>query len=185
VTDVLILNFDGGNQLRRAMSEVCQNRWHMEPGCRISVLTSKSANFHIEGKRMAEQVARSPIYVVADNDCLILGENFVRLGIEIMGKHPEYGLLAATSICDGHFPSGRVYSVMEEVVPMQAGGVAFVRKGILKEFNDCQPNQVDDSICSEMKRKGHLTGYMPSLRMNHIGAGYSISSPTNWMRVPG
>ena len=157
----------------------------MEPGCRVSVLTSKSANFHIEGKRMAEQVARSPIYVVADNDCLILGENFVRLGIEIMGKHPEYGLLAATSICDGHFVHVPSISSWEEVVPMQAGGVAFVRKGILKEFNDCQPNQVDDAICSEMVRKGYKTGYMPSLRFNHIGSGYSISSPTNWMRVPG
>lgn len=177
--DIFILNFDGENLLRRAMSKVCWNRWAMESGCCLIGLKDDT----IKSKKKAEHISRSSIYVIADNDCLILGERFVEKGLEIMGRHPEYGLLAATSICDGLYPNGLLGN-REEVVPSQAGGVAFVRKGILTEFNLCQPDHVDDIICSEINRKGFKTGYMTGLRFNHIGAGYSITSPLWWMKVP-
>jgi hypothetical protein len=125
--------------------------------------------------------------VVADNDALILGPNFVQKGLEIMSRHPEYGLLAATSIGEGEFATGwqKWHTEDREVVPMHAVGcVSFVRKGILTEFNSCHPAQVDDTICSEMARKGYKTGSMPGLRFNHIGCGYSIASPGWWMQVP-
>lgn len=178
--DVCILEFDGGNEFRRAMSRVVMNRWHMEPGCHIFSIEEDT----IKAKAMAEVVSTSPIYVVADNDCLILGENFVSKGLEIMERHPMYGLLAATSISDGQFPNGLARTELPEVMPCYAGGVAFVRKGLLTEFKSCRPDQVDDTICSELCRKGHMTGYMPHLRFNHLGAGYSISNPNWWMKVP-
>lgn len=183
--DVFILDFDAGNKLRAAMSVVCKERWRMEPGCRVTSFSSKEKTFHIDAKRMAEETAASPIYVVADNDCLILGENFVKSGVEIMERHQEYGLLAATSICDGEYSNGSYRQVNAEVVQRHAvGGVAFVRKGILTEFNLCIPSQVDETICHEIKSKGHRTGSMPWIRFNHIGAGYSLSSPIWWMKVP-
>lgn len=176
MTSVSILDFDGGSPLRRRMAEVCWERWRMEPDCQLFSIEEDT----IKAKAMAESVATSPVYVVADNDCLILGEGFVQKGLGIMEKHPEYGLLAATSISDGDFPR----EGFEEVVSKQAGGVAFVRKGILIEFKACTPDRVDDTICSEMYRKGYKTGYMPGLRFNHLGAGYSITNPNWWMKVP-
>jgi len=181
MTDVFILDFDGGNQLRKKISEACCIRWHIESDCHFSSIGS----FGIVGKRMAERLSRSSIYVVSDNDCLILGENFVQQGLDIMARHPDYGLLAATSICDGYFANGYPREGLAEVVPRHAvGGVAFVRKGILTEFKPCDVTQVDETICHEMKLKGYKTGSMPGLRFNHIGAGYSITNPVWWMRVP-
>ena len=185
LVDVFILDFQADVPLRAAMSEICQIRWHMEPGCELFTFRSRSERFHIEGKRKAETISSSPIYVLADNDCLILGEKFVERGVEIIERHPQYGLLAATSICDGHFANGSDRQVLEEVVPMHAvGGVAFVRKGILTDFLPCLPSQVDETICHEMASKGYQTGSLPGLRFNHLGAGYSLGSPASWMTVP-
>jgi hypothetical protein len=153
----------------------------MESECYILPIVDET----ISAKKRAEEQSRSSIYVVADNDCLILGENFVQQGLDIMSRHPDYGLLAATSICDGDFANGYPREGLAEVVPRHAvGGVAFVRKGILTEFRPCDVTQVDETICHEMKSKGYKTGSMPGLRFNHIGAGYSITNPVWWMRVP-
>jgi len=160
---------------------VCWKRWWLEPDCYLAPIKNDT----IKAKAAAEKVANGPIYVVTDNDCLILGKNFVKRGIEVMERHSEFGLLAATSISDGDYPSGSDWLHEPEVIEKHSvGGIAFVRKGILTEFNKCDPTRVDDTICSEMNRKGYKTGSMPAIRFNHIGAGYSISNPLWWMQVP-
>ncbi len=179
-----MLDFHEDNILRIKMGEVCAVRWCMEE-CNFHAMTSSDKNFHILGKSLAERQAQSPIYVVTDNDCLILGEKFVERGVEIMQRHPEYALLAATSISDGDLPSGSIREGLEEAIPRHAvGGVAFVRKGVLTDFAPCRPSQVDETVCHEIKNKGYKAGSMPGMRFNHIGAGYSLSSPIWWNRVP-
>ena len=153
----------------------------METDCHLFSIEEDT----IKAKAMAEAVATSPVYVVADNDCLILGEGFVQKGLQIMERHPDYGLLAATSISDGDYPNGMAGRFeLPEIIPGYCGGVAFVRKGILTKFETCTPTQVDGTIFTEMFRKGYKSGYIPGLRFNHLGAGYSITNPNWWMKVP-
>lgn len=174
-----MLDFDAGDALRESMSHLCWNRWKIEQGIHIQMILDEA----MEVKRKAEQISSSDIYVVTDNDCLILGKDFVKRGMEIMERHPECGLLAAANICEGDFRID--WQNMPEVVERDiVGGVAFVRKGILTEFKSCTPPEVDRVICDEIRSKGYKTGIMPSVRFNHIGAGYSISNPNYWMSVP-
>ena len=181
MTDVSILDFDAGKDLRRWLSLAVWERWFEEPNTRFIRIQENT----IDAKRIAEQLSKSMIYVVADNDCLILGRDFILKGLSIMSRHPEYALLAATSISDGEYPNGCERQDFPEVIERHAvGGISFVRKGLLTEFNPCSTTQVDDTICSELFRKGYKTGSMPGMRFNHLGAGYSITSPMHWMVIP-
>ena len=180
--DVFVLDFWGNSQLRMFLSDACRYRWYAERECNIYPVPFDNI---MEGKKEAEEKSKSPIYVVTDNDCLPLGKDFVKQGVEILNRHPEYGLLAAANICEGEFCSGSIWQAGDEVECRDiVGGVAFVRKGILNEFQMCEPPYVDRTICDKMRSKGYKTGIMPHLRFNHLGAGYSLANPACWMSVP-
>jgi hypothetical protein len=161
--------------LRAKIAEVTRYAWNTHPFANLIVIGPRNPEkYHIEAKQIAEELAHTPIYVVSDNDVLPIGKDFLSRGVAILEAHPDYGILSATSISDGHYPA-RVLDSAAEVEQMHSvGGIVFVRKGILTEFNDCRPDEVDDVICSEMNRKGYRTGVMPSVRFNHLGCGYSI-----------
>ena len=146
-----------------------------------SVLLSEE-KFHMNSKREAERRAHMPIYVIADDDCLPLGSNFIHRGATILNEQEDYGLVSATSICDGPYPEGRGGQTADIEEMHSVGGICFVRKGLLSQFHDLGADRVDESICSEVKRLGYKTGVLTRVRMNHIGSGFSLTGgPGNWM----
>ena len=164
--------------IRAGMVQAVMSRWALQKDCRVEEIFGEAKDFHIASKRAAEENAKSPIYVIADADCLILGKDFISRGVEIMERYPEYGILTAVSVIENaDICSGYASDVFER---HSVGGVAFVRKGILTEFRDCRPDQVDGTICDEMTRKGYKCGVMPDVRMNHLGYGYSLTSK-HWL----
>ena len=172
------------NYIRSGFAMTCEGRWRMDEGVNLTILRAYTVpydmfvsidpnGFHVKSKQKAEELAKTDIYIVADDDCLVIGKDFARRGVEIMKRHPEFGILTATSISDGPYPF--INDDLPEVVKMHAvGGVAFVRKGILTDFEDCPANKIDHVICDEFQRKGYKTGIMPHLRFNHLGCGFSI-----------
>jgi hypothetical protein len=186
MTDVFMMNYFGENAIRHFMARVCHERWRIEDCNFMFAVPGNPRDFHSTGKKECEQAASTEIYVVADNDCLILGKDWVNRGRALVDRHPEYGLLAAANICEGEFASGTNWQTEDEVVERtMVGGIVFVRKGILTDFPMCEPMEVDRVICDEIRSKGYKTGIMPQLRFNHLGAGYSLSNPDWWMKVPG
>ena len=167
--------------IRAGMSQAVLARWLAQKDCRLEEIFGEGKDFHIASKKAAELNASSNIYVIADADCLILGKDFISKGVSILEAHPQFGLLSATSICDGMFPAGQDIPQPEVVELHAVGGISFVRKGILTEFRDCRPDQVDGTICDEINRKGFKTGAMPHVRFNHLGSGYSISTKGLWL----
>jgi hypothetical protein len=185
MTDVFIRNYIPDNitgtirHFRRAMETVCLDRWSIQAEAMIYTEPINLTLPGIKAKKYAEEKSITNIYISADDDCLIIGKDFVSAGLAIMEANPEYGILGATSISDGHFQTTVSGGML--VIPMHAvGGVVFVRKGILKEFPDCDADKVDDTICQEINRAGYKTGLMPGVKFNHLGAGYSITSKGNW-----
>lgn len=185
------------NTIRGALSEAVAATWcyQRDGGSKIRLIANGKSpsfsgtivllenNFHIASKRVAEDKSIGPIYIIADDDCLPLGNKFVERGLRIINSHPEYGILTATSVCDGPYPGDN--KNLPDVVDMHAvGGIAFVRKGILKEFKDCEPSHIDGMICDEMNSNGFKTGIMPHLRFNHLGFGWSITNPDYWNWTP-
>jgi hypothetical protein len=166
--------------IRSGLTQAVLARWLLQKDCRLEEIFGEGPNFHIESKKAAEENATSSIYVIADADCLILGKDFISKGVATLEAHPEYGLLSATSICDGLFPAGHEVPLADVIEMHAVGGIAFVRKGILTEFRECRADQVDGTICDEINRKGLKTGVMPHVRFNHLAAGYSLTSKGQW-----
>lgn len=184
--------------LRRGMRMATLARWHMFPKdeVRLTVLHSSSfrefescfeadyislygPTMHMDAKKAAERLAHSEVYVVADDDCLPIGRQFVSEGIAAMLNWEKYGILTATSIDDAALIERGLY-VPPPLERHAVGGVAFIRKGILADFDKCAPDQVDGTICDEFKRRGWKSGVMPWVKFNHLGAHYSISTKGVW-----
>ena len=179
MVDVFFRAFIGsGGVLRYGLSIACHARWKMQADARVECIYGMESDFHVTSKREAERRATTDIYVIADDDCLILGKNFISDGVFAMERFKEYGLLTATSISDGEFQESRMYP--PPIERHAVGGVVFVRRGILKDFDIPDAAHTDGAICDEMKRRGYKTGVLPWVRMNHLGAGYSLTSPHCW-----
>lgn len=163
-------------ELRLALKEATLSRWAIQHDARVWLVNKP----HMQAKRHAEQHATTDIYIVADDDCMPLGKDFVATGCATLRDNLAFGLLSAASVIEHHFYTEDTLSP-NIVAAHSVGGVAFVRKGILTEFRACPPNQTDDSICSEIVRKGYRTGFMPHVQINHLGYGYSLSSEEHWM----
>jgi hypothetical protein len=164
-----------------------------------SVLLSEE-KFHMESKRVAEKRSHTPIYVIADDDCLPIGKDFIARGLQAMEIERAYGILGATSISDGHYPAGKPFGSAyrgddilrqpgmygdEFVDPMYTpGGIVFTRKGILRAeaLPDCEANQVDDTIAREIEKFGFRVGVLHSVKFNHLGAHFSLTGGAgNWL----
>lgn len=181
ITDVFVRSFYPADlkkaDLRRAMRDVCEARWSVQRDASVRYLGGTLPSFNMDGKRIAEESATTDIYIIADDDCLILGADFVSRGTSILRGHPEFGLLTAISVIENHSDFVHTEDAVER---HSVGGVAFVRRGILTEFPACPVEHTDETICAEFTRKGFKTGIMPSVRMNHLGYGYSITSDAYW-----
>ncbi len=182
--------------LRWGLTQAVIARWLMQKDINLTLLCAGAIiriagaesvslpeeKFHMNSKREAERRAHMPIYVIADDDCFPLGSNFIHRGATILNEHEDYGLVSATSICDGAYPAGKGGQTADIEEMHSVGGICFVRKGLLFQFNDLGANRVDESICSEVKRLGYKTGVLTRVRMNHIGSGFSLTGgPGNWL----
>lgn len=182
------------NYIRSGFAMSCEGRWRMDEDASLTVLRAYTVphdmfmsvdpqGYHFKSKQKAEELATTEIYIVADDDCLVIGKEFAKTGVEIMKRHPEYGILTPTSICDGPYPSDLApgYKNLPEVMNMHAvGGVCFIRKGILTEFRDCPAQKIDHVICDQFQAKGYKSGVMPHLRYNHLGYEFSLVNERYW-----
>jgi hypothetical protein len=179
--------------LRHSMAVLVHGRWWMQKDAKVYLqrahsTDSNGSQFHMEAKRFAEEHAAGDVYIVADDDCLILGRTFVADGVRILRANPAYGLLTAVSVIENAnliaewdtWSSDRSTAAAwpSEIIDRHSvGGVAFVRRGILKTFAACEPRHTDETICREIEAAGFRVGVMPGVRMNHLGFRYGASGP--------
>lgn len=161
--------------LRKAMAEVVRQRLNQYPGITVNILTEGMMNgrsYHIESKRLAEQMARSQIYCVIDSDQLPIGDDFFSLGVQTLTEHHEYGMMAGFPLEYGL--AGQPYAGLTgDVVEAHAIGCPyFVRKGILS-FPDGPLRQYDGILSKVVTDQGLKTGFALKAVYNHIGYGFS------------
>lgn len=127
--------------------------------------------FHIDSKRYAEEHAKSDVYVVFDDDQLILGKDWLDKGLRVMEKNPEYGMLACWMIT-GEVPAG--CGPDEHLWQSSSIGCPyFVRKGILTDTPETPIAGYDTDLTNYVESKGWKIGFMRHVRYNHLGSGYS------------
>lgn len=124
-------------------------------------------------RHYAELHAKTPFYILADDDCMPLGNNFLERCEDLMNRYPEYAILGTEDYCA---PSGpdEIYETKT------AGGINVIRKGIIEvpPFN----GQTWDGCAQgeQIRAKGWKVGRMRDVRRNHFGDGLSTVWPDDY-----
>ena len=166
------------DSLRKALFDATYERWFMESGIMVEVVDAQAHGvpFRVfQGWRRwyAEQNAISDPYILAEDDCMPLGNNFVQRGVDILLRNPAYAVLSPT-VLNGVYKGPAYTEDGELILANSAGGINFTRKGRVKA-----PQTFWDEMdqAQQLKADGWLSGYMPGLKMNHLGAGLSTIWP--------
>jgi hypothetical protein len=184
--------------VRRRMADLCKRRWEFEGGVNVSVHTITpwfcknrwyTAPFQLARRQYAEDHAKSYIYVVADDDCLLSSDPTVGPVVEIMEKNPNVGILAlkqhnAAPMVRATVPARELYETEDLIESHAVGGIRFCRKGIIKEWpphSEENPYQYDSIHGPAISRAGYVSAYTKAYSMMHIGSSYSLTwSGASW-----
>lgn len=163
------------DDIRKGISEACFSRWLQSHKVVYRPAALGVSGFQTAHRIICEATSRSTIYIKADDDCMPLGERFVERALEVMERHPEYGLLAFGPTC-GNWPPSGAEDDGEIYRTLSAGGITVIRKGIL-EIPPEHPWFDDVCVGEQMKAKGYKVGYMKTVRMHHLGEYLSTTFP--------
>lgn len=161
---------------RREWFKQCVGVWGA--GCRVlSPPPGVGVREFQRYRRIVADAQGGEFYVLADDDCLPVGE-VVERGFEILQRHPEYAILSLwpenESIVEWT-PEGYVTANDAEVMEhVSVGGVRFCRK---MPFT-CWPGMPEgeyrgyDAVqCEAIRKAGKRVGYFRDLKMVHLGKG--------------
>jgi len=144
----------------------------------VKTLNTNSAAFQFLRRSEAEATATTDPYIIADDDCLPLQDDFCERGLEIMGRHAEFailGLRPITSTLHAWTPENYVPYVDDEVEEhVSVGGVCFVRQGIKMPISDS--NRYDRIMADSIRESGKRVGFFKHLTLNHLGHNFSTLS---------
>ena len=137
-------------------------------------------NFAWTSRRYAEERAAGELYILADDDHLILGKDWVKRAVTAAEQNPGYGILAARSVIQTERFGGNE----TEVIPHPyVGCPCVIRRGAVDYGKLQSPaNLQDGTLCDAMRAAGYTTGFIRGLDYNHLGHGFSQVEPVLWMR---
>ena len=156
--------------LRQRMFELCLERWKMDPLAWIVTLPKELKKDLSAQRHWADSHSKSELYIFTDDDCLIVGKDWIARGLEAMHKCPEYGIGATLSLIEGE----NVAKGEGIMYPMHmVGHPMFVRKGLLADVQIPDWPRECAHIQLHIERKGFREGIINGLRHNHLGHGFS------------
>jgi len=121
--------------------------------------------------------AKTDPYIIADDDCLPLQDDFCERGLEVMGRHPEFAILGLRPITSTLYPwtpEDYVPYVDEDVEEhVSVGNVYFIRKGAMTEWPETDGNRYDAIQGEALRLNGWRVGLFKNLTVNHFGHKFS------------
>lgn len=168
------------------------SRWMEEPGIRLHLVSAEQEgcrprSFDGWRRRVAEEESQSEIYLCCDDDCMPMGQEFVRRGLLTMTLFPKIPVLGCQLYGSDLEKAGyRKLCLKGSAIPAgvmlgsTAGGVNFIRKGVLATM---LPTAKDATLFDEssqgnaLRAAGYETGYMTDPQVNHLGASLSTLWP--------
>ena len=188
IVDVFIRVFSS-NELRLGFATATIARWQMQKDCRVIPVVwdgglepfrravhtlNNNGPFATSSLEIAERCAGSDPYIICNDDNLPYGQDFVEKGLDIMARHPEYGVISGV-VTNGHEP----YDTESEVHEIHAvGGLVFLRKGLVTEFPPLEDAHWDIERHRQVTAKGYKSGYSHRLPYLHMGAHFSVANPS-------
>ena len=148
---------------------------HLGPGNLVGL---HADDFARRSRQVADEMARSPIYVVIDDDHLPIGKDWIHAGVEALERRPEYAMLSAWSINgEVHAPAGED-DVFDTV---SSGTPCFVRKGTFAgPLPDGAAAQYDSILSTHLLATRGRLGFLRFVRYNHLGIGLSQVVEGHW-----
>ena len=169
------------DHIRRAMRSLCFNRWDCE-----------SVNMHFvqdkgirEGREIAESQARSDPYIFTDDDCLIVGKDWVKRAVEIVLANPQFKIVSTLSLVETENMARPASDWIESpIYPMHmVGQPMLIRKGTCVNLPDMDLNSECGVLHKLVLDQGFEEGlFHPDLRIrhNHLGHGFSGTPVHFW-----
>lgn len=167
--------------LRRALLEATTARWEKDFEANLIPVIGTT---DIKGVRLGcDEKALSEVYVVTDDDLLILGKNWVKRVTDILLRHPEYGAISTLSVIERE-NTLRPPNDTDELYEAHAIGAPMViRKGVIAGVPEMDLNSECMVIYEHLKAKGLKEGIVNpafNLRHNHCGNGFSNNLDMRW-----
>lgn len=171
------------DEIRLALLHLTRTRWRsMGVDYRsVSNFTIGCHNRDFQGMRRPwiEAHAQSDIYIMAEDDCMPLGPDFIERGLAIMNRHPEFAVLSPLLLPYPEKPSR--WEDAECYEGITSGGINFTRKGCLKDLQVTPGVLFDESSqAGYLNRLGYKVGWMKTIKQNHLGAGLSTIWPESY-----
>lgn len=163
------------DDLRKAIAKPCLMMWQKMcvPWHVIPLEGMSGKEFQQWRRQIAERQSTTPFYIVADDDCMPLGNNFLERCEDLMNRYPEYAILGTEDYC-APFGPDEIYETST------GGGINVIRKGIIEvpPFN----GQTWDGCAQgeQIRSKGYKVGRMRDVRRNHFGDGLSTVWPDDY-----
>lgn len=190
MVDVFIRVFSS-NELRLGFAIASVARWKMQKDVNVHVLqwsgglphdfacdAVKIANdpalpFAAASLLEAESWAQSDPYIIANDDALIYGQDFVQNGLKIMEKYPDFGCVSGAVVNGDQFR----FDGPELTEIHAVGGLVFLRKGLVTEFPPLEDCYWDLERHRQVTAKGFKSGYTRKCPYLHMGANFSVANP--------
>lgn len=188
------------NPIRAGLCRATIERWKRESGVRLKLLVFGNPAEAVRGyedlivhrgtlknpgpfdasererRYFAEQMAESDIYILADDDILLLQSDSAKQGEEILRKHKQFGKLCIRTIPDNPVSTIGGFSDSEVFETHGAGGIRFIRKGAVERWPPIGNEGYDAPHCREFHRRGWKVGYFKNLSGLHLGWGHTTSA---------
>jgi hypothetical protein len=186
--------------VRAGMAQATIARWLMEKDVRVHLLVFGDPQEAIRGyerliihrgelktpgpydnsererRYIAETIAKSPIYILADDDILPLQRESATVGTQILEKHPDFGKICLFTIPDHPIKSEPGFGDRHIFEVHGCGGVRFIRKGIVERWAPIANEGYDAPHCREFHRCGFKTAYFKYLTGLHMGYGHTTGA---------
>ena len=148
--------------------------------------------FQSERRKMAERLASTPIYILADDDMepsrIEDPARWLAEGVKILERHPGFGILSPLLEDTTLLPStvdGRPPYTDDDVFEVHnTGGIRFCRKGIVKEWPEQTRRGYDQEHCAAIQSQGYRVGYMKNLWAVHPGGKTETWKPITGYIAP-
>lgn len=163
--------------LRDAVTARWEKDWEMVG---IHLLTPSAigcTNKEFQGlrRKYAEEHSAESFYILAEDDCMPLGPDFVKRGMEVMQRHPDYAVLSPLLL---PFPPAVKENDGEVSEGITAGGINFTRRGLIDVAAINSRLPWDECAQAEhLRGKGWKSGWMRNVKCNHLGATLSTLWP--------
>lgn len=135
--------------------------------------------FQLVRRQNASVLAQTDPYLIADDDCIPIGKNWLENGAEILMDYPEFAALALLPInCNimPWTPEDYTPFMDEEVMEtVSCGSMYFMRRDVMKDWPE-GGKSYDKEQAEYLRSIGRRVGYLRNIKMFHVCEGHGLST---------